>query len=299
MPYSTIISAQELAALLDQTPPAAIVIDCRHDLAQPDAGRQSYNAGHLPGALFASVDDDLASHAPAAVDGRFKGRHPLPQRAAWLKTLAGWGIGNDTQVVAYDAHGGMFAARLWWMLRWVGHDAVAVLDGGLPAWQEAGYALSDAAAPSPAMGTITDRPALVKTVAADDLLLDIATHPAAQARANLIVDARAPDRFRGENETLDPVGGHIPGARNRFFKDNLQPGGRFKSAADLQREWNLVVGNKSGAAQQRVMQCGSGVTACHNLLALEIAGLPGAALYPGSWSEWCADPARPVATGTN
>jgi thiosulfate/3-mercaptopyruvate sulfurtransferase len=303
MPYTTIISAPELAALMDQTPPGAIVLDCRHDLAQPDAGRQSYQAGHLPGALFASIDHDLASHAPAA-DGRIKsqnrGRHPLPQRDAWLKTLAGWGIGNDTQVVAYDAHGGMFAARLWWMLRWVGHDAVAVLDGGVAAWQEAGYASSGAVEPLPAAGTITDRPALVKTVAADDLLLDIATHPLAGARKNLIIDARAPDRFRGENETLDPVGGHIPGARNRFFKDNLRPDGHFKSAADLQREWNQVMGHKSGDApqqQQRVMQCGSGVTACHNLLALEIAGLPGAALYPGSWSEWCADPARPVATG--
>ncbi|RXZ33390.1 sulfurtransferase [Oxalobacteraceae bacterium CAVE-383] len=296
MPYTTLISAQELASLLDQTPPGAIVIDCRHDLMQADAGRLSYDAGHLPGALFASVDHDLASHAPAA-DGRFKGRHPLPQRKQWLKTLAGWGIGNDTQVVAYDAHGGMFAARLWWMLRWAGHEAAAVLDGGVASWQQAGYALSDSVVPQPSPGAISDRPSLVKTVGADDLLLDIATHPLAEARKNLVIDARAPDRFRGENETLDPIGGHIPGAKNRFFKDNLQADGRFKSAADLQREWNQVVGNISGDARQRVMQCGSGVTACHNLLALEIAGLPGAALYPGSWSEWCADPARPVATG--
>jgi thiosulfate/3-mercaptopyruvate sulfurtransferase len=303
MPYTTLISAQELAALLDQTPAGAIVIDCRHDLMQHDAGRLAYNSGHLPGALFASIDHDLASHAPAA-DGRFKGRHPLPQRDAWLKTLSGWGIGNDTQVVAYDAHGGMFAARLWWMLRWAGHEAVAVLDGGVAAWEQEGYALSDSVEPQPVAGTITDRPSLVKTVSADDLLLDISTHPLADARTNTVIDARAPDRFRGENETLDPVGGHIPGARNRFFKDNLQPDGRFKASADLRREWDQITGSSGNAgndgnkARQHVMQCGSGVTACHNLLALEIAGLPGAALYPGSWSEWCADPARPVATGS-
>jgi thiosulfate/3-mercaptopyruvate sulfurtransferase len=301
MPYTTLISAQELAALLDQTPPGAVVIDCRHDLTQPDAGRQAYGAGHLPGALFASVDDDLASHAPAA-DGRFKGRHPLPQRDAWLKTLAGWGIGNDTQVVAYDAHGGMFAARLWWMLRWVGHEAAVVLDGGVAAWQQAGYALSSAVEPLPAAGSITERPPLAQTVDAGDLLSDIAAHPLEGARKHAIVDARAPDRFRGENETLDPVGGHIPGARNRFFKDNLQPDGRFKPAEDLRREWRQITENRMGDDRQQdtmyVMQCGSGVTACHNLLALEIAGLPGAALYPGSWSEWCADPARPVATGS-
>ena len=301
MPYTTLVSAPELASLLDQTPPGAIIIDCRHDLTQLDAGRQAYDAGHLPGALFASIDHDLADHTPAA-DGRFKGRHPLPARQAWLKTLAGWGVGNDTQVVAYDAHGGMFAARLWWMLRWVGHDAVAVLDGGVAAWQQAGYALSDSVVSLPAAGAsktpITDRPALVETVDANDLLLDIATHPLPGARRHLIVDARAPDRFRGENETLDPVGGHIPGARNRFFKDNLQADGRFKSAADLQREWNQLMENDN-EERQRVMQCGSGVTACHNLLALEIAGLPGAALYAGSWSEWCAEPARPVATGNS
>jgi thiosulfate/3-mercaptopyruvate sulfurtransferase len=290
--HTTLITAQQLAALQTQSPASTVIVDCRHDLMQADAGRLAYQAGHLPGALFADMEHDLADHTPAA-DGRFKGRHPLPQRAAWLATLARWGINNDTQVVAYDAHGGMFAARLWWMLRWVGHEAAAVLDGGVPAWQQAGYALSNAVEAAPATGNITDRPSLVKTVDADALLLDIVTHPLAKARKNAVVDARAPDRFRGENETLDPIGGHIPGAKNRFFKENLQGDGRFKPAADLQAEWRQVI----AAPQQSVMQCGSGVTACHNLLALEIAGLPGAALYPGSWSEWCSDPARPVATG--
>jgi len=188
-------------------------------------------------------------------------------------------------VVVYDANGGMFRARLCWMLRWVGHDAVAVLDGGLPAWQALELPLSQAAAPRP-HGTIALRPPLVATIDADTVLANLAQ------RARTVVDARAPERFRGENETLDPVGGHIPGAKNRFFKDNLQADGRFKPAAQLRAEWLAVL----DAPQQAIMQCGSGVTACHNLLALEAAGLPGAALYPGSWSEWCADAARPVAT---
>jgi thiosulfate/3-mercaptopyruvate sulfurtransferase len=176
----------------------------------------------------------------------------------------------------------MFAARLWWMLRWVGHEAVAVLDGGLPAWQAAGLPLSVEQAKRP-LGNLQRRPALVSTVGAADIL-----------RGGLkLVDARAPDRFRGENETLDPVGGHIPGAANRFFRNNLQADGRFKPAGTLRAEWSALLPSTEGA----VMQCGSGVTACHNLLALEAAGLPGAALYPGSWSEWCAEPSRPVATG--
>jgi thiosulfate/3-mercaptopyruvate sulfurtransferase len=278
--------------LVAAAPSRTVAIDCRHDLAQPEAGRAAYLAGHLPGALFAHLDHDLAGPKLAA-DGRFLGRHPLPSRTVWLATLRGWGLDNDTQVVAYDAHGGMFAARLWWMLRWAGHAAAAVLDGGLAAWQQQGYALSDAVATKPAAGRMDDRPPLVKTIGADELLLDIVTHPLAGARKNALVDARAPDRFRGENETLDPVGGHIPGARNRFFKDNLQPDGRFKPAATLRAEWEQVLRRP----QQSVMQCGSGVTACHNLLALEIAGLTGAVLYPGSWSEWCADSARPAATG--
>jgi thiosulfate/3-mercaptopyruvate sulfurtransferase len=292
MPYTTLISARELSELQTRSQYRTVVVDCRHDLTQSDAGRDAYKAGHLPGALFAHLDYDL-SGAKLTADGRFKGRHPLPERAVWLATLRNWGIDDDTQVVAYDAHGGMFAARLWWMLRWAGHAAAAVLDGGVAAWRQQGYALTDVVDAPPAAGAIADRPALVKTVDADELLLDIVSHPLAGARKNAIVDARAPDRFQGENETLDAVGGHIPGAGNRFFKDNLQPDGRFKPAAALRAEWDQAI----HTPQQIVMQCGSGVTACHNLLALEIAGRPGAALYPGSWSEWCADPARPVATG--
>ncbi|RBA23173.1 sulfurtransferase [Herminiimonas fonticola] len=281
MTFTTLISAAELAQhVFDHD---LVVLDCRHDLTKPEAGQQAFAEGHIPNAQFAHLDHELAGEKVGA-DGTFRGRHPLPDRATFIANLRRWGINDNTQVVAYDAHGGMFAARLWWMLKWVGHDAVAVLDGGLPAWLAHGMFVSTEASPR-TLGTLTDQPALVASVNADDILksLNTATHT--------IVDARAPDRFRGENETLDPVGGHIPGAKNRFFKDNLQADGRFKSADQLRSEFSELIKNPETA----VMQCGSGVTACHNLLALEVAGLTGAALYPGSWSEWCSDPARPVA----
>ena len=181
----------------------------------------------------------------------------------------------------------MYAARLWWMLRWVGHAAVAVLDGGLSAWSEQGLPLSTEPESRP-RGMIEALPALGRTANVADLLANLKT------QQRTVIDARAPDRFRGENETLDPVGGHIPGAKNRFFKDNLQADGRFKTAQQLQADFDALI----GAPDEAIMQCGSGVTACHNLLALEVAGMSGAALYPGSWSEWCADPSRPVASGT-
>lgn len=281
--YTTLISAPELAAHIDN--PGWVILDCRHDLSNLAAGREAYAAGHIPGALFADVESDLSGEKRGA-DGQFHGRHPLPERAAFIDTLRSWGIGDDTQVVACDAHGGMFAARLWWMLRWVGHPAVAVLDGGIAAWQAAGLPLSSEV-PRRAPGSIADKGQLAGTVTAADVLANIGSGE------RTVIDARAPDRFRGENETIDPVGGHIPGAKSRFFKDNLQADGRFKDAAQLRDEWRELVSDPASA----VMQCGSGVTACHNLLALEIAGMPGAALYPGSWSEWCSDPARPVATG--
>ena len=287
---STLISADELAR--HAADPRWVILDCRHDLADPAAGMTAYSGGRIPGAHFASLDRDLSDQTPAS-DGIFRGRHPLPTRTALLATLRAWGIGDDSQVVAYDAQGGMFAARLWWMLRWVGHGAVAVLDGGLPAWLAAGLpTVAGPDTPGPA-GTLSDRAWLVTTVSAADIVADLVADLGHARRT--IIDARAPERFRGENETLDPVGGHIPGARNRFFKDNLQADGRFQPAAQLRAEFAALISDPS----QAVMQCGSGVTACHNLLAMEIAGMPGAALYPGSWSEWCADPARPVATGAN
>nr|WP_315248878.1 sulfurtransferase [uncultured Duganella sp.] len=282
--HTTLIDAATLSRHLED--PQWVILDCRHDLMNPNAGLDSFAIGHIAGAQFANVDTDL-SGAKTGADGKFLGRHPLPGRAALIETLRGFGISDDTQVVAYDAHGGMFAARLWWLLRWVGHPAAAVLDGGLVAWQAAGLPMvTHAERRTP--GTITERTALVSTVSVDEVVSNLPT------QERTVVDARANDRYRGENETIDPVGGHIPGAKNRFFKDNLTADGRFKDAAQLKAEFAPLFGEPS----QAIMQCGSGVTACHNLLALEVAGLPGAALYPGSWSEWVGDPSRPVATGS-
>ncbi|MFL6672277.1 MAG: sulfurtransferase [Massilia sp.] len=282
--YMTLISAAELARHIAD--PNWVIVDCRHDLVNLAAGRDAYAGGHLPNAVFADIETEL-SGAKRGPDGVFRGRHPLPGRDTFIETLRGWGVNDDTQVVPYDAHGGMFAARLWWLLRWVGHPQVAVLDGGIAAWQAQGLAMSTEA-PSRPRGTIGARPSLVSTVGVNEVMENVGSGH------RTVVDARAADRFRGENETIDPVGGHIPGAKNRFFKDNLQADGRFKDAQQLRADFAALVGDPAKA----IMQCGSGVTACHNLLALEVAGLPGAALYPGSWSEWCADPARPVATGT-
>lgn len=281
--FTTLIDANTLSQHLSD--PQWVILDCRHDLMNPDFGRNAFAEGHIQGAQFANIDTDLSGPKKDA-EGVFHGRHPLPDRTALLETLRRWGVSEGTQVVAYDAHGGMYAARLWWSLRWLGHGAVAVLDGGLAAWSAAGQPLVTSITERP-RGNLADKAALVRTVSVGDLLENL------DAKRLQVVDARASDRFRGENETIDPVGGHIPGARNRFFKDNLQADGRFKDAVTLKQELAPMV----GAAANSVMQCGSGVTACHNLLALEVAGLPGAALYPGSWSEWCADSTRPIATG--
>jgi thiosulfate/3-mercaptopyruvate sulfurtransferase len=283
MPYTTLISAVDLARHVQDA--SWVVLDCRHDLANPDAGRAAYAAGHIPGAQFAHLDTDLSDKS-AGPHGEFRGRHPLPERNAFIETLRRWGVNHGSQVVAYDAHGGMFAARLWWMLRWVGHEAAAVLDGGLPAWQALGRPLSSEAVSRP-RGNVEPHASRITTVSADDVLGNL-SNP-----TRIVIDARAPDRFRGENETLDAVGGHIPSAKNRFFKSNLQDDGRFKPAEQLRSEFGALI-TVPGAS---IMQCGSGVTACHNLLAMEVAGLSGAVLYPGSWSEWCADPSRPMAQG--
>lgn len=281
--YTNLISASELAQNIDN--PRWVIVDCRHDLMDTNAGQNAYQDGHLPRAQFAHLDQQL-SGAKNSGNGNFRGRHPLPERDALIRAMRSWGIDNSTQVVAYDAQGGMFAARLWYLLRWVGHRAVAVLDGGLPAWQALQLPLTTTVS-SVANGSIEERPSLVAQVNVNDVLANLATGQ------RVVVDARSADRYRGENETIDPVGGHIPGAKNRFFKDNLQANGQFKSAEQLKQEWSAILPD----VRKSIMQCGSGVTACHNLLALDVAGLQGAALYPGSWSEWCADPSRPVATG--
>ncbi|MDP5239698.1 sulfurtransferase [Uliginosibacterium sp. 31-16] len=282
MSFTTLVSAETLQANLGN--PDWIVFDVRHDLGNLAAGRLAYAAGHIPGALFLHMDEDLS----AAKTGR-NGRHPLPDRADFAARLAQLGVNATSQVVVYDAQGGMTAARLWWMLRWLGHEAVAMLDGGLPAWQALGGSLEAASPGARPTGTLQLQASLVTTASAAEVLANLDT------QARQVIDARGPDRFRGENETMDPVGGHIPGARNRCFRDNLQADNRFKPADVLRHEFAAVL--QDTPASKVIAQCGSGVTACHNLLAMQIAGLPGAALYPGSWSEWCSDPARPVATG--
>ena len=278
MSYTTLVAAATLAAHLDD--PAWLVIDVRHQLADTGYGECIYAENHIPGAVFLHCDCDLSGPMTGS-----NGRHPLPAVEKLAARLGEIGIGPQTQVVIYDDAQRMIAGRLWWLLRWLGHEQVAVLDGGLQAWQAAGRALT------------TELPVLrptTFTAKVRDTMVDADYVQAFLQTSRMhLVDARSPDRFRGENETIDPVGGHIPGAVNRFFRENLRADGRFKPAAELRAEWLMVLAGAS--PEQVVHQCGSGVSACHNILAMEIAGLPGSRLYAGSWSEWCTDCGRPVA----
>ena len=279
-----LISATELIALMA---PAAdqdlLVIDCRFNLGNPQAGEAAYQQGHIHGAHYAHLDSDLSGPKTGS-----NGRHPMPSALALQATLRKWGVGANTRLVAYDDAGGMFAARLWWLLRWAGHEAVQVLDGGWPAWQSAQGPVDAIAPAERSASTFALNPRTDWVVSADTVLsrLSLPDH-------QLIIDARAPDRFRGENETMDPVGGHIPGARNRYFQLNLQADGRFKTPAQLHAEFGELLAQHDLTSVTH--QCGSGVTACHNLLAMAHAGLPPTKLYAGSWSEWCSDASRPVA----
>lgn len=283
--YTTLISADNLAERLAAAPGSVLVFDCRFDLADTALGEQTYAAGHIPGAHYLHLDRDLSGAKTGT-----NGRHPLPARDALADTLKAHGLKQNQQVVAYDAQGGMYAARLWWLLRWLGHDSVAVLDGGLQAWQSAGHAVSQDTPPKSA-GDFRAGAPLATVVDAQAVLANLTT------KSQLVIDARAADRYRGENETIDRIGGHIPGALNRFFKDNLTADGRFKSGHELREAFNPLLG--ATPPNKVILQCGSGVTACHNALAMEIAGLHDPALYAGSWSEWSSDPSRPVATGAN
>jgi thiosulfate/3-mercaptopyruvate sulfurtransferase len=289
--HDTLIAAADLQTLL-AAGRRVVLLDCRFDLADTGAGERAYAAGHLPGAHYLHLDHDLSGDKHDA-QGRFRGRHPLPERARFAALAASLGVAPDVQVVAYDAQGGMYAARAWWLLRWIGHRAVAVLDGGLLAWTSAGGALSTAASVREPAGDYNTAAASVSDSRASPMPTIDAAGLLQQLGRVALLDARAPERYRGEIEPLDAAAGHIPGALNRFFQRNLQPDGRFKPAVALRAEFDALLGQRG--ADQVVHQCGSGVTACHNLLAMEHAGLSGSQLYPGSWSEWSSDPARPVA----
>jgi thiosulfate/3-mercaptopyruvate sulfurtransferase len=299
--YTTLIEPAELAAPLARNAAADsdwAVLDCRFDLPRPDWGAAAYAAGHIPNALYAHLDRDLSGRITPA-----SGRHPLPSLERLAETFGRWGIDDEVQVVAYDQGNGAFAARLWWLLRWVGHRKVAVLNGGFAAWQQAGLP-TDTAPGVRQPRTFTPRPGDEPVVSTAELERVLSAGELASG-ASVLVDARGADRFAGENETIDPVAGHIPGARNHPFVRNVDPRGRFLPADELRERWVAMLGEETlGAGAQAQAQaarviamCGSGVTACHNLLALEIAGLSGARLYAGSWSEWIRDAARPVARG--
>lgn len=255
------------------------IVDCRFSLQDPQAGRQAYAAGHIPGALFLDLEQDLC--APVRPDRR-GGRHPLPAPEALAQTLGARGIGNEHLVVAYDdpPAGGMYAPHLWWLLRWLGHDRVAVLDGGIKAWKEAGYPVTPSA--------VEHSPTLFKANPRPEMVVD-ASFVAHRPAGTVLLDSRAPERYRGEVEPIDPVAGHIPGAINRNWLDSLDAAGKFKPAeAQLKRF--------EGLEGEIVAYCGSGVSATVNVLALELIGKK-ARLYAGSWSDWVSDPSRPVAKG--
>jgi len=281
MSWRTLVQAEELAGHLDD--PDLRIFDCRHDLVQPQAGAERYRASHLPGAVFADLGRDLSGAVTPTT-----GRHPLPEPEAFAEWLRTAGVNDGAQVVAYDDATGMFAARLWWMLRWLGHDDVAVLDGGFNRWRALGLPVTTAV-PNVGKGTFTARSRPDCALAAD------AAQAAARDPSQRVIDARAAERYRGEVEPIDRVAGHVPGARNHPSSTLLGADGLFLPPDELRR---ALLATLDGVAPGRtVAYCGSGVTACHVLLAMEHAGLRGGRLYPGSWSEWTRDPARPVATG--
>ena len=280
MSHTTLIDASTLHA--HRNDPNWVVMDCRFSLADPEAGRRAYRDSHLPGAHYAHLDEDLSDPITPTT-----GRHPLPDPERLAQKLGEWGIGHDTQVVAYDDMGGMLAAaRLWWLLRWLGHTACAVLDGGLPAWRRAGLPLT-AEIPAARPTAFVSRP--------DDRLWMSTEQVLTLSATEVLLDARAAARYRGEMEPIDPVAGHIPGALNLPTDGNLTPEGHFLPVAALRERFAAALNDRSPATV--IHACGSGVTACHNLLAMEAAGLGGSRLYAGSWSEWIRDPQRAVAVG--
>lgn len=283
-PGSPLLSAQALSDLMVDG--SALVFDCRFDLAHPRQGHQSYLSAHLPGAFYADLDQHLSGRVT-----RHSGRHPLPLPRTFASLLARAGYTPERKVVAYDAHGGAFAARLWWLMQYFGLGRTAVLDGGIGAWMAAGFGLEsgEVSAVRQPLPELRSRPEL--TLGTQDVI------SALDSGDIRLLDARAANRYRGEDETIDPVAGHVPGAANRPFSANLGEGGRFRPPAELRSEFRKLLGKHSPG--EAVHMCGSGVTACHNVLAMELAGLPGSQLYPESWSGWISDPQRPVALGAD
>lgn len=281
MKFTTLVSTEQLAQHLDD--PNWIIFDCRFTLTDGEAGRKAYRAGHVPGARYAHLDDDLSAPVTSTT-----GRHPLPDPVLLAEKLGRWGVDGTKQVVVYDDSFGSMAVRMWWLLRWLGHDAVALLDGGLPRWMRQKFPTS------------TEPPVIVPAQFVpqlrDSLCADVAeVDRARQDSTRLVVDARPEERFSGMREPLDKIAGHIPGSVNWTFEENIAMDGTYLPADELREAYlNLLNGIPP---EQVIHSCGSGVTASHNILAMEIAGLPSGKLYPGSWSEWITDPARPVATG--
>lgn len=294
--YATLISPEQLRALQKSGTPL-MLFDCSFDLMNPAAGLAQYRSAHIPGAVYASLDENLSdagvverdgTHHPHA-DAASGGRHPLPSREKFAMWLSSVGFANDMQAVVYDRQGANYCGRLWWMLKWAGHEAVAVLDGGLPAWQDAGGPVTDQEEPAHFQSNFKLGPALRQLATTQQVLRGLGSP------GQTVIDARAPARYRGEVEPLDPVAGHIPGALNRPFTQNVDAQGRFKPGQQLRAEFEQLLGGRD--ASTVIHQCGSGVSAVPNLLAMEVAGLGPTALYAGSWSEWCSDPQRPVEKG--
>jgi len=282
--HTTLITVPELIALQQRGAPL-MLMDCSFDLMNPDKGPQDFEARHIPGSLHINLNNELSAHSDTASAGR----HPLPSREAFAQRLQALGFTNETQAVVLDRQGANYCGRLWWMLKWCGHEAVAVLDGGLGAWIEAGGALQSGPAPAAtAAATAFElRPSQVRVVGTQDIARQLGSP------GQTLIDARAQARFRGDMEPLDPVAGHIPGALNRPFTENIGPDGRFKPAEQLREEFVRLLGGRDPSSV--VHHCGSGVSAIPNLLAMELAGLGRSALYPGSWSEWCNTPGMPCA----
>lgn len=298
-PYTTLISAPDLQSLIARGVPL-MVFDCSFDLVHPAAGAGQYVEAHVPGAVYADLDNDLsAKHGVPGATGTLTaqeadmpasgGRHPLPSRERFAIWLSSVGFANNMQAVVYDRQGANYCGRLWWMLKWAGHDAVAVLDGGLQAWQAAGGGVNSGEEPAHFQSNFQLNAPLRRLATASDVLAHL------QQPGQTVIDARAGARYRGEVEPLDPVAGHIPGALNRPFVENIGADGRFKPAAVLRAEFEALLAGRNPASV--VHQCGSGVSAVPNLLAMEVAGLGESALFAGSWSEWCSDPTRPVEKG--